>query len=212
MLYIFDLDGTLLDTIGDLAAACNEALKHYGYPLHSLEEYASFVGNGINKLIERALPEEAQDQENVLRLREVFVPYYNEHNCEKTHPYEGIREVIAELQKCEGVRMAVASNKYQQATEKIVNFFFPETFDLILGERDQKPRKPDPQIVYDILEKMQVEKGEVLYVGDSLVDVQTAKNAGVKMAACSWGFCSEEQLAEVSLDYLLENPLEILKI
>lgn len=212
MLYIFDLDGTLLDTIGDLASACDESLRQKGYPLHSYEEYASFVGNGINKLIERALPQDAQTQENVLELREHFVAYYNVHNCDKTHPYEGINEVLETLKKREGVKLAVASNKYQQATEKIVNHFFPKTFDIILGERAQKPRKPDPQIVYDILEKLEVKKEDVLYIGDSVVDVQTAKNAGVRTAACSWGFCSKEQLASYKPDYLLENPLEILEI
>ena len=152
MTVIFDLDGTLLNTIDDLGYACNYALAQTGFPTYPIEAYPAKVGNGINNLIRRALPEDARTEENILRVRAHFVPYYNDHNCDFTHPYEGIPEVLAEL-KARGHQLAVASNKYQAATEKIVNHFFPDVFDVVLGEREGVERKPDPQIVFDILER-----------------------------------------------------------
>ena len=128
MTVIFDLDGTLLNTIDDLGYACNYALGKTGYPTFPIEAYPAKVGNGINNLIRRALPESERLEENVLRVREYFVPYYNAHNCDYTRPYEGIPELLAAL-KAQGCQLAVASNKYQAATEKIVNPFFPGVFD-----------------------------------------------------------------------------------
>ena len=150
MLIIFDLDGTLINTIDDLGQACNHALSACGYPTHKIEDYPRLVGNGINKLIERALPQEHRNEETVMQLRAFFVPYYDEHNCDLTHPYDGIPELLAAL-KAAGNTLAVASNKYQAATEKIVAQLFPDMFDVVLGERENVARKPDPQIVYDPL-------------------------------------------------------------
>ena len=133
MIIIFDLDGTLINTISDLGQACNHALAACGYPTHKIEDYPRLVGNGINKLIERALPKEHQKEETVLQVREYFVPYYDEHNCDLTRPYDGITELLQTL-KTEGHLLAVASNKYQAATEKIVAQLFPNIFDVVLGE------------------------------------------------------------------------------
>ena len=149
MLLIFDLDGTLINTIDDLGQACNHALSACGFPTHKIEDYPRLVGNGINKLIERALPEEHRNEATVLRLREHFVPFYDQHNCDLTRPYDGISELLQTL-KAAGHTLAVASNKYQAATEKIVAHYFPNTFDVVLGERAGIPRKPDPQVVWDI--------------------------------------------------------------
>lgn len=213
MTVIFDLDGTLINTIADLGLACNHALSAGGYPTHDLSEYPHLVGNGVNKLIERALPKEAkqteeQTQTEVQRLRKDFIPYYNEHNCDHTMPYEGMPEVLATLKKA-GVRLAVASNKYQEATQKIVAHYYPHTFDVVFGEREGVPRKPNPQVVHDILAILPDE--EVLYVGDSLVDIETARNAGVPVVACTWGFVAREELAAAQPDYLIDQPLEICK-
>ena len=156
MTIIFDLDGTLLNTIDDLGHACNHALEACGFPTHPIEEYPRLVGNGVNKLIERALPEGEKTEETVLRVREFFVPYYDAHNCDYTHPYDGIPELLAALQS-QGHHLAVASNKYQAATEKIVAHFFPGIFDIVLGERTGIPRKPDPQIVKDILSTFNIQ-------------------------------------------------------
>ena len=212
-LVIFDLDGTLLNTIDDLGYACNHALEACGFPTHAIEEYPRLVGNGVNKLIERALPEGQKDEETVLRVRAHFVPYYNAHNCDFTRPYDGIPELLESL-KARGCMLAVASNKYQAATEKIVSHFFPGVFDVVLGEREGVPRKPDPQIVRDIEAKLQRDKEpstySVLYVGDSLVDQATAANAGVPFVACSWGFVAREKLEEAGCERIIDSPRELL--
>ena len=218
MLIIFDLDGTLINTIDDLGQACNHALSACGFPTHKIEDYPRLVGNGINKLIERALPEEHRQQATVLRLREHFVPYYDAHNCDLTHPYDGIPELLQAL-KAAGHTLAVASNKYQAATEKIVAQLFPNTFDIVLGERDGIARKPDPQIVWDIVERtaqsaysLELRGKGILYIGDSLVDAETAKAANLPFIACTWGFCTTEQLQTAVPDYLVHHPSEILKL
>ena len=210
MIIIFDLDGTLINTIDDLGQACNYALAACGYPIHPIEDYPRLVGNGINRLIERALPEAHRNEETVLRLRKYFVPYYDEHNCELTCPYDGIIELLQTLKE-EGHTLAVASNKYQAATEKIVAHFFPGVFDVVLGERENVARKPDPQIVWDIMECLE-DASEMLYVGDSLVDAETAKAAKIPFVACTWGFCTEEQLASANPNYMVQHPIEILTI
>ena len=210
MLIIFDLDGTLINTIDDLGQACNYALAACGYPTHPIEDYPRLVGNGINRLIERALPEAHRNEETVLRLRKYFVPYYDEHNCELTCPYDGIIELLQTLKE-EGHTLAVASNKYQAATEKIVAHFFPGVFDVVLGERENVARKPDPQIVWDIVGSLE-DASEMLYVGDSLVDAETAKAAKIPFVACTWGFCTEEQLAVANPNYMVQHPIEILTI
>ena len=218
MIIIFDLDGTLLNTIDDLGSACNYALENTGYPTYPIEAYPAKVGNGINNLIRRALPETERTEENVLRVREYFVPYYNEHNRDYTRPYEGIPEVLAAL-KAQGHQLAVASNKYQAATEKIVDHFFPGVFDVILGEREGIERKPNPQIVYDILDRCakrtktaNAERQKTLYIGDSLVDFETAKNAHVPFVACSWGFVAREKLVEAGIEHIIDKPEEIIKL
>lgn len=207
MIIIFDLDGTLLNTIDDLGYACNYALQQTGWPTYPISAYPAKVGNGINNLIRRALPEPDRTEENIQRVRTFFVPYYNEHNCDYTRPYEGIPELLAAL-KSQGHLLAVASNKYQTATEKIVNHFFPGVFDVILGEREGVERKPDPQIVYDILSSFHFQHS-TLYIGDSLVDRDTAHNAGIPFIACSWGFVPRERLQEAGIEYIADQPEDI---
>ncbi|MBQ3673220.1 MAG: HAD family hydrolase [Paludibacteraceae bacterium] len=209
MTIIFDLDGTLLNTIDDLGYACNHALRQCSFPTHPIEDYPRMVGNGINNLIRRALPEDKRNEETILNVRQFFVPYYDAHNCDFTHPYEGISDVLKTL-KAQGHQLAVASNKYQAATEKIVQHFFPNIFDVILGERDGIPRKPDPQIVKDILSTLNSQHSP-LYIGDSLVDYETATNAGVPFIACSWGFVPREQLQAAGIESIVDSPAEILQ-
>ena len=215
MLIIFDLDGTLINTIDDLGQACNHALSACGYPTHKIEDYPRLVGNGINKLIERALPESDRNEETVMQLRTFFVPYYDEHNCDLTHPYDGIAALLETL-KQQGHTLAVASNKYQAATEKIVAKLFPGIFDVVLGERENVARKPDPQIVWDIVEAIgqtgEEVIGDALYIGDSLVDAETAKAAKLPFVACTWGFCTREQLMTAQAHYMADHPKEILTI
>ena len=214
MLLIFDLDGTLINTIDDLGQACNHALSACGFPTHKIEDYPRLVGNGINKLIERALPEEHRNEATVLRLREYFVPFYDQHNCDLTRPYDGIPELLQTL-KAAGHTLAVASNKYQAATEKIVAHYFPNTFDVVLGEREGIPRKPDPQIVWDIIHRLSPlasNLSPIYYIGDSLVDAATAKAANLPFVACTWGFCTQKQLAQAQPNYMIHRPSEIVQI
>ena len=214
MIVIFDLDGTLLNTIDDLGYACNYALQQVGYPTHPIDEYPAKVGDGINNLIRRALPEGERTEENILRVRARFVPYYDAHNCDYTRPYAGIEELLHRLKEA-GHSLAVASNKYQAATEKIVTHFFPGVFDVVLGERVGIARKPDPHIVFDILSTLIPQPSTLnlphstLYIGDSLVDWQTAQNAGVPFIACSWGFVPREKLQQAGVQTIVDHPDEI---
>ena len=208
-LVIFDLDGTLLNTIADLAHSTNYALNKLGNPTHEIEKYNFMVGNGIDKLFERALPEEEKSKENVLRVRKEFVPYYDIHNADDSRPYPGIPELLSYLQDA-GVQIAVASNKYQAATQKLVDHYFPEIhFTAVLGQREGVKVKPDPIIVSDILEIAKVAKEEALYVGDSGVDMQTAANAGVTACGVTWGFRPRTELEEFNPSYIADTAGEI---
>ena len=208
-LVIFHLDGTLLNTIADLAHSTNYALNKLGYPTHEIEKYNFMVGNGIDKLFERALPEEEKSKENVLRVRKEFVPYYDIHNADDSRPYPGIPELLSYLQDA-GVQIAVASNKYQAATQKLVDHYFPEIhFTAVLGQREGVKVKPDPIIVSDILEIAKVAKEEALYVGDSGVDMQTAANAGVTACGVTWGFRPRTELEEFNPSYIADTAGEI---
>ena len=211
-LVIFDLDGTLLNTIADLAHSTNHALNKLGYPTHEIEKYNFMVGNGIDKLFERALPEGEKSKENVLRVRKEFVPYYDVHNADDSRPYPGIPELLSYLQDA-GFQIAVASNKYQAATQKLIGHYFPEIhFTAVFGQREGIKVKPDPTVVFDILEIAKVTKEEVLYVGDSGVDMQTAANAGVTACGVTWGFRPRAELEEFSPQYIVDTAEEIKRL
>ena len=208
-LAIFDLDGTLLDTVADLANATNQALAKCGYPTHPTEAYYHFVGNGINKLFARALPQEECTEENMLRIREHFIPYYNEHNADDSRPYPGIVALLSELQ-AHGVQLAVASNKYQQATAKLVSHFFPHIpFVAVYGQREGVAIKPDPTIVNDILSLTGISRADTIYIGDSGVDMLTAHNAAVESIGVTWGFRDEEELSAHGANHIVHHAEEI---
>lgn len=208
-LVIFDLDGTLLNTIADLANSTNYALKVLGYPIHEPDKYNFMVGNGINKLFERVLPDGEKTEENVLRVRQEFVPYYDQHNADKSRPYPGVTELLETLQTA-GMQLAVASNKYQAATEKLIAHYFPNIkFTAVFGQREGIPVKPDPIIVKEILQIAKVQEEETLYVGDSGVDMQTAINAGVTSCGVTWGFRPRTELESFHPDHIVDNAEEI---
>lgn len=210
-LVVFDLDGTLIDSIKDLGAATNYALQANGYPAHPLENYPMYVGNGVNKLIERALPENARSEDMVKKLRVFFMEYYDFHNTEYTLPYAGIPELLRKLQD-KGIKIAVASNKYDAATNKLVRYFFPDIeFIAIEGQKEGIPVKPDPSIVFSILTKADVRKQNTLYVGDSGVDMETARRAGVDSVGVTWGFRSIEELKQNFAGAIVNEPLEIME-
>ena len=211
-LIIFDLDGTLLDTRTDIAMACNYALRSCGCPERKLEEYNMLVGRGIYNLFRAALPEEMRSEENVMRMKNLFVPYYDEHIADNTKPYPGIIGMLDALAS-HGVEFAVASNKYQTGTESLVERFFGKyDFVKILGQREGQPIKPDPAIVTDILNATPgIEVREVVYCGDSDVDMQTGVNAGVRTIGVTWGFRTREELAAYGPWLLAEKPQDIVK-
>ncbi|MDE6306978.1 MAG: HAD family hydrolase [Muribaculaceae bacterium] len=211
-LVIFDLDGTLLNTIKDLGEAANYALRSFGYPEHALSSYPFFVGNGVNRLLERVLPDYARSAENVSRLRERFTEYYDEHNTDYTEPYPGIHELLDDLRAMD-VNVAVASNKYQSAVEKLVRHYFPDVdWAAIEGQKDDVPVKPDPSIVFEILSKIPTPKSDVLYVGDSGVDMETARRACVESVGVDWGFRPVRELREYHAENIVSQPSEIIPI
>lgn len=208
-LIIFDLDGTLLDTIGDLAAATNFALQEFGFPTHPEEAYRFFVGNGINKLIERALPEGRRSGDEISMVKHIFMNFYQSHGEEKTRPYPGIAELLHGL-NAKGYKLAVASNKFHEGTIALVHHFFPEIpFSGVLGQRDGVPVKPSPVIVEELCGKAGVTKEETLYVGDSGVDAATALNAGVDFVGVLWGFRPQSELAAAGAVHFAQKAEEI---
>lgn len=207
-LVIFDLDGTLLNTIADLGNACNYALKKKGFSDHPLSSYNYMVGNGIRKLMERAAPDASEGMIDSLLCD--FREYYNEHCADLTQPYPGIRELLASL-RADGIDVAVASNKYQEAAERVVRHFFPEIdFAAIRGEQPGCPRKPDPSILFAILEAHPTRKSDVLMAGDSAVDIETARRACVDSCGVTWGFRPVSELRKACADNIVSSPEELL--
>lgn len=209
-LVIFDLDGTLLDTRADIAAACNHALRSCGCTERQLDEYNMLVGRGIYNLFKGALPEDRRSEENVMKMKSYFVPYYDGHIADSTLPYPGIIGMLDKLSDA-GVKFAVASNKYQSGTEALVDKFFGKyAFISVLGQREGKPIKPDPDIIREIMKSMSgISEDEVVYCGDSDVDMQTGLNAGVRTIGVTWGFRSREELSANSPWLLADTPDEI---
>lgn len=212
-LAIFDLDGTLLNTVEDLGNATNYALEQCGFPTHPIEAYYQMVGRGIYNLFRAAVPAGQSTEEVVQRMASIFIPYYDAHKCDCTRPYDGIPEMLKTITD-RGVRLAVASNKYQDGAEKLVSHFFGEyDFVKILGQRDGQPIKPDPAIVDQVLAEVpSVTKSETVYVGDSNVDMQTGLNAGVRTVGVSWGFRTREELAAYSPSAIVDTPEELSRV
>lgn len=212
-LIIFDLDGTLLDTLEDIANACNHALRQCGHPERKLEEYNMLVGRGIYNLFRGALPEGYKTEDMVTRMRDHFIAYYDAHKCDFTKPYKGIVETLETLYDA-GVKFAVASNKYQDGTEQLVKKYFGQfDFVKILGQRDDRPIKPDPLIVTEAMEGLPgITPDEVAYCGDSDVDMMTGLNAGVRTIGVTWGFRTREELEAHSPFAIVDHPAEIIDI
>lgn len=209
-LVIFDLDGTLVNTIEDLGTSTNVALKQNGYPTHPLEVYKQFVGNGIYKLVWRALPEEARTEVIIKQVLETFITYYNGHLTDFSKPYEGIYELLHTLRE-RGVQVAIATNKPHAQAIKLVEACFPDIKFLdVSGNQEGIPHKPNPYTVERIIEKAGVQLAEVLYVGDSDVDMQTAVNASVYGIGVSWGFRSIEELWENGANAVVKEARQIL--
>lgn len=212
-LAIFDLDGTLLNTVEDLGNATNYALTQCGFPIHPTDAYYQMVGRGIYNLFRAAVPSEYATEDNVQKMASYFLPYYDAHKCDFTRPYDGILQMLDTITG-KGVRLAVASNKYQDGAEKLVHHFFGEyDFVRILGQREGQPIKPDPAIVDQILaEAPSITKSETVYVGDSNVDMQTGANAEVRTIGVTWGFRSREELAAYSPSAIVDTPEDLSRV
>ncbi|ORX50326.1 phosphoglycolate phosphatase, bacterial [Piromyces finnis] len=221
---IFDLDGTLTNSIKDLADACNHALTVLNYPIRTIDEYYKFVGNGVMVLFERCLPDGHKTPENVESMKNEFRKYYSEHLLDNTIPYDGINELLEALinenkkRKNNGVpdkellKLAILTNKPDNFAHIIVNKLFPNIFDIIYGSREGHERKPSPEVIDIILKDFNREKDpkeSAVMIGDSNVDIFTAQNAKIHSIGCSWGFRGEEELVTAGAEFIAHKPIEI---
>ena len=207
--YIFDLDGTLLNTLGDLAASTNYALRQYGMPEHTIDDVRRFVGNGVGKLIERAIPEGLANPqyEDVLTT---FRKHYMLHSLDTTAPYPGIESLLHSL-RSHGCNVAVVSNKFYNATVELCRHFFADTVEVAIGERENIRRKPAPDTVFEAMRQLGVSGEDTVYVGDSDVDVATARNSGIPCISVLWGFRDRDFLIEHGATTFVNTPEDILK-
>ena len=206
--YIFDLDGTLLSTLDDLAASTNYALRWAGMPERTVEEVRMFVGNGVKLLMERAIPNGINNpkfEETYGKFRE----HYMEHNLDTTCPYEGIPELLRELKR-RGKKLAIVSNKFYAATQELAKHFFPDTIEVAIGERDSIRKKPAPDTVLEALKQLGASKDNAVYIGDSDVDIMTAKNCDLPCISVLWGFRDKDYLVKHGGTIFVDKPSEIL--
>ena len=208
--YIFDLDGTLLDTLTDLAASCNYALRTHGMPEHSIDDVRRCVGNGVRKLMERAIPDGDANPDFEATFA-TFREHYMVHSLDTTKPYPGIMDALAEL-KARGCRLAVVSNKMMAATVELCKYFFPETIEVAIGENEAEGirKKPAPDTVFAALKQLGVSGDNAVYVGDSDVDLATARNSGLPCISVLWGFRDREFLLDHGATTFITSPKELL--
>ena len=208
-LAIFDLDGTLINSIEDLADAMNYALNKLGFQIHSLEKYHYFVGDGLKNLIARAIPENSRTNENFVKVQNLFSEYYSENYYKKTKIYDNIIELL-NIIKSNDIKIAVASNKPDEFTKKIISKLFDkDLFDFVSGNKTDVPHKPNPQIINDLLNKLKISKENAVMIGDTNVDIFTGKNAEIRTIGCLWGFRDRAELEEAGADFIAKNPLDI---
>ena len=207
--YIFDLDGTLLSSLADLAASCNYALRTNGMPERTLDEVRRFVGNGVKKLMERATPDGLQNPLFDKTLAD-FRQHYMKHNLDTTCPYEGVMPMLEELQR-RGKKVAVVSNKFYAATQELCHNFFGDLVTVAIGEREDIRKKPAPDTVIEALRQLNATAEESVYIGDSDVDIDTARNAGMPCISVLWGFRDKDFLIEHGATTLVATPQERLK-
>lgn len=208
--YVFDLDGTLLDTLGDLAASTNYALRTHGMPEHSLDDVRRFVGNGVRVLMERAVPQGAENPQFEAAFR-TFRTHYMQHSLDTTKPYDGILETLEAL-KAEGCRLAVVSNKMMAATQELCRHFFRGTIEVAIGEHEAQGirKKPAPDTVNEAFRQLGVGKERAVYVGDSDVDILTARNSGLPCISVLWGFRDRDFLIQHGAETFISAPSELL--
>lgn len=205
-LAIFDLDGTLINSIEDLADATNYALDKCGFPTHPVEKYNYFVGDGVNNLLLRSIPKEYHSEETIQKVKNIYSEYYSEHYYDKTYIYDGILPLLKNL-KDKGIKLAIASNKPDEFTKVIISKLFgTEVFNYVQGNKANIPHKPEPQIIYQVMNSLCVEKSQVVMIGDTDVDIRTGKNAGIYTIGCLWGFRERTELEKAGADYIVSTP------
>lgn len=209
-LIIFDMDGTILNTLEDLKNSLNYVLQQAGYQTRTLEEVRTFVGNGIRKTIERALPSDIEE-EKIDELFSLFMDYYAIHNTDNTKPYNGVIDLLKELKHL-GYKTAVVSNKQDSAVISLCKKFFTGLFDVEIGEKENIAKKPDPDEVNEVLKILNIDRTKSIYIGDSEVDIQTAQNSKMKSIIVDWGFRDRKFLYEHGAEVIVSNPSEILDI
>ena len=211
-LCIFDLDGTIIDSQADLADSVNAGLRLEGYPEHTVDAFRWFVGNGVARMVRDAMPAEAQNnEESFQRVLAVFGEEYDKRCLNKTYVYPGAVEMLDAL-KASGIKIALLSNKLQAFTDRIVHHYFGDRFDIIFGQREGVEKKPAPDGVFEIMKHFGVSADEVFFIGDSDVDVLTAKNAGVSCLGVSWGFRGREDLAKAGAELIADDTAQALDI
>lgn len=203
---IFDLDGTLLNTLQDLTNACNFALVELGLPLRKKEEVQLMIGNGKHKLIERILPKGYEALHDI--ALKYYDSYYPVNMLKETRPYEGMEELLRNAKE-KGIKLGVVTNKSDNFAQKMMNHYFPGIFDVILGGDNGRPLKPDPQSLNELIEKIETDRENILYIGDSDVDIITGRNAGVKTCGVTWGYRSEEVILKEKPDHIAHNRKEL---
>lgn len=208
---IFDLDGTLVDSIEDIAESMNKVLSENNYPVHSLDAYKTFVGKGLMNLTRVSLPATVQEEKTVIKCYNRLLEVYKERCTEKTKPYKGIMPLLDEL-KSRGLKLAVFSNKADVLTKKIVEILMPGYFDIVVGMTTEELKKPNPTCALEISEHLGVRPGNIVYLGDSGIDMQTARNAEMYGVGVLWGFRSEEELVSAGADAILSHPLDLLEL
>lgn len=207
---IFDLDGTLLNTIDDLAASCNYALRAHNMPEHTVDEVRQYVGNGVRKLVERAVPQ-GVDPEQFEEVYATFRKHYTEHSLDSTRPYEGVMEMLATL-KSFGTPMAIVSNKFMAATQELCRHFFSGYIDVAIGESETIRRKPAPDTVFEATRQLGVKPEDCVYIGDSDVDIATARNSGMPSISVLWGFRDKPFLMQHGAQTFAATPKEVVEL
>lgn len=207
---LFDLDGTLINTLTDLANATNYMLEQFGFPTHEVEKYKYMVGNGMPKLMERALPNGHKDEQSIKEALNIFLPYYNAHSLDNTAPYNEIMQLLCEL-KNRNIKTAVVTNKAHLSAVSLVEKLFLNMFSAVAGQKDGMPTKPNPTVVFNVMNELGVQPNECIFVGDSGVDMQTAKNSGAFALGVLWGFREKDELIKNGADDVIASPLELLK-
>ena len=208
---IFDLDGTLVNSIGDIADAMNTVLSNRNYPTYDYDTYKTFVGSGVKSLVIKALPDTAPKQSEIDECLQNMMEVYSKNCTNKTKPYDGILELLETLH-AKNIKLSVLSNKEDSLTKKVTKALLPEYLNPVLGLKEEALKKPNPEVALQICKALNINPEDTIFVGDTNADIQTAKNANMKAVGVSWGFRHKNELLKNGAEFILEKPLDLLKL